>query len=453
MKIKTQSFLLLSGIIIIPIVLLVSYWLMFHHKEQMSFEVPPYEEIFKDSENLATEQDWKKMSSFIARRPANMDITILDRATMTVLYSTVESYPKGFKLESDSLINIATQDSDKFFFNISTPMYMQNNNLIILTKIKKSDIKPRPRFERYVNTVTIISTIILLFCIAMVTMMIRSIATSVTVLKNAAERVTHGELDQPIEVRGSNEVISLTESLNELRLAVKENRARQARFIMGISHDLKTPLALIKGYVEALYDEIPTSPEERKQYAQIILKKADDLEVLINDLIDFIKVDTGEWRNTWQDTDITEFLNNTALKATEAATILKRKFSYKVDIPNGKLVQMDEKLVTRCFENLISNAIRYTETDGEIELRSYEKDIDGKICCIVEIKDNGIGIDKNELNNIFDMFYRGTSSRREKGSGLGLAIVKSIINSHNWEISAESEPGRGSVFTISMPLK
>jgi signal transduction histidine kinase len=298
-----------------------------------------------------------------------------------------------------------------------------------------------------VNTVTIISVVILLFCIVIITAITRSIAKSVTVLEEAAKRVTRGELDMPIEVRGSNEVISLTKSLNELRLAVKENRDKQARFIMGISHDLKTPLALIQGYVEALYDEIPASPEERKQYAQIILHKADDLESLINDLIDFIKVDTGEWRTTWQNVKLASFMKEIAKRGSEATTILKHNFKAEIDLPEDAAVQMDEKLMNRCFENLFSNAIRYSKEGSTVVLRAFQGSGGYKI----QIEDDGIGISKDELKNIFDLFYRGTGSRREMGHGLGLAIVKSIIKSHNWEIEAESEAGKGTVFTITIP--
>ncbi len=401
MKIKTQILLLLAGLIIIPIVLLTSYWLMFHQRQILSDNVPTYEEIFSERPQVTTEEDWERIRSFIARRSPAMDVTVFDRASMEVLYSTMDQFKRGQVMDEDDLMEYALENSDRYFFQMTAPPHLKNSSLITFIRSQKTMRPPHSRLEHYVNTVTIISTIILLFCIVIITTITRSIAKSVTVLKNAAERVTMGEFDTPIEVHGSNEIISLTKSLNELRLAVKENRDRQARFIMGVSHDLKTPLALIRGYVEALYDEIPSNPEERQQYAQIILKKADDLEALINDLIDVIKVETGEWRS--------------------------------------------------CFENLFSNAIRYSHDDGTIKLRAFQSYSGVKSCFIVQIADNGIGIAKEELKNIFEMFYRGTGSRREMGHGLGLAIVKSIIQSHNWEIEAESDAGKGTVFTITIP--
>ena len=447
MKIKTQSFLLLAGIIIIPIVLLSSYWLMFNQRQKLGSDVPTYEEIFKEKQGLTSEEDWERIRNFISHRPPNMEITVFDKASMEVLYSTMEQFSRGQQLVAQDLTSYSMDNSDRYFFQMTTPPHLKNSTLVTFIRTEK---KPRPfrsRTESYVNTVTIISVVILLFCIVIITMITRSITKSVTVLEEAAKRVTRGELDKPIEVRGSNEVISLTKSLNELRLAVLENQNRQARFIMGISHDLKTPLALIRGYVEALYDEIPSSPEERRQYAEIILKKADDLELLINDLIDFTKVDTGEWRNTWQNVNLLHFAEEIAKRGDEAATILKHTFRSEINLPKDAVVQMDEKLMNRCFENLFSNAIRYSKDGGNVILRAFQSDG----CYKIQIEDDGIGIAREELKNIFDLFYRGSTSRREKGSGLGLAIVKSVIISHNWDIEVESEAGRGTVFTITIP--
>ena len=447
MKIRTQSFLLLTGIIIIPIVLLASYWLMFHQRQKFGSDVPTYEEVFQEREGLTSAEDWERIRQFISRRPPNMEITVFDKASMEVIYSTMRRFAPGQKLDEKNLFNYSIENSDKYFFQMTTPPHLKKSTLVTVIRSEKNPRVLRSRTEDYVNTVTVISVVILLFCIVIIITITRSITESVTVLEEAAKRVTRGELDKPIEVRGSNEVISLTKSLNELRLAVKENRDQQSRFIMGISHDLKTPLALIRGYVEALYDEIPASPEERKQYAQIILRKADDLEALINDLIDFIKVDTGEWRTTWQDVKLAKFIKGIAKRGSEATTILKHNFKTEIDLPKDAVVQMDEKLMNRCFENLFSNAIRYSKEGSTVTLRAFQR----SGCYKIQIEDNGIGIDKEELKNIFEMFYRGTGSRREMGHGLGLAIVKSIITSHNWEIEAESEAGKGTVFTITIP--
>ncbi len=113
---------------------------------------------------------------------------------------------------------------------------------------------------------------------------------------------------------------------------------------------------------------------------------------------------------------------------------------------------MDEGLVSRALENLIGNAIRYTEAGGRIELSARVAADGEKGMVRVEVSDTGIGIPEEDIKNIFDPFYRGTNSRREHGFGLGLTTVKSIIESHGWTIRVSSEVGKGTVFTIDIPL-
>ena len=99
MKIKTQSFLLLSGIIIIPVVLMASYWVMFHQRQEMTYEVPSYNEIFQEHQELTSEEDWERIRNFIAHRQPNMEVAVFDRATMEVLYSTIEQFRRGMKID------------------------------------------------------------------------------------------------------------------------------------------------------------------------------------------------------------------------------------------------------------------------------------------------------------------------------------------------------------------
>ena len=188
MKIKTQSFLLLAGIIIIPIVLLSSYWLMFNQRQKLGSDVPTYEEIFKEKQGLTSEEDWERIRNFISHRPPNMEITVFDKASMEVLYSTMEQFSRGQQLVAQDLTSYSMDNSDRYFFQMTTPPHLKNSTLVTFIRTEK---KPRPfrsRTESYVNTVTIISVVILLFCIVIITMITRSITKSVTVLEEAAKR-------------------------------------------------------------------------------------------------------------------------------------------------------------------------------------------------------------------------------------------------------------------------
>jgi signal transduction histidine kinase len=312
------------------------------------------------------------------------------------------------------------------------------------------DGRPPPsksELGRFIGPIIIIIMLFLfptVFAIIMSLVIARSITKSVMVLENATKRIAEGELDLAVDARGSNEITSLTNSLNKMRNELKEEELRRYRFIMGITHDLKTPLTLIKGYAEAIEDGIT---EDTAGSTGIIAAKADQLEGMINDLIDFVRMDTGEWRSQLKQVNITAFLRDTAKAMTADAELLRHQFLPDIALPEDLTVPMDERMVLRALENLVNNAIRYTPNDTIIHMSAARKDN----VVLLTISDNGPGIDKEDLPHIFEMFYRGTSSRREQGMGLGLSVVKWVTDSHGWTIAVSSEPGKGTCFSITVP--
>jgi signal transduction histidine kinase len=244
-----------------------------------------------------------------------------------------------------------------------------------------------------------------------------------------------------------------------MRLALKEEERRRARFIMGITHDLKTPLALIKGYTEAIADGMTSDPAALKQSLAIIAGKSDQLETMINDLLSFIKIDTGEWRGALTSVNLTAFLCDYAERIKSDAELLRHVFESDIRLPPDTQVPMDTALVVRALENLIGNAIRYTPEGGLVRLSAWlEPDELAKPApppsrIVIEVRDNGPGIGADDLPHVFETFYRGTSSRREQGMGLGLSVVKGVVETHGWTISVHSrENGSGgAAFRIGIP--
>jgi signal transduction histidine kinase len=231
-----------------------------------------------------------------------------------------------------------------------------------------------------------------------------------------------------------------------MRRALKEEYARRSRFIMGVSHDLRTPLSLIQGYVEAITDGLAPDADTQKRYLGIVLDKTSALEGMIGDLIEFVKMETGEWRMTHREVPLAELLQEVARRFTEDALILKREFRASIDVPAGFAVRMDRALFLRALENLIGNAIRYTEPGGVIGMSAR---LEGSTA-VLAISDTGIGIPREDIPRVFDPFYRGTNSRREQGFGLGLTTVKTIVESHGWTIDVVSKVGEGTTFTIRL---
>jgi signal transduction histidine kinase len=171
---------------------------------------------------------------------------------------------------------------------------------------------------------------------------------------------------------------------------------------------------------------------------------------MINDLLEYVQMNTGEWRSQLQKVNIAVFLRNAAKGFASDAELLRHEFLSEIALPEDTFVFMDERLVLRALENLVNNAIRYTPDGSVITLAaSLGNSKDGNTVQIT-VSDNGPGINEADLPHIFEMFYRGTSSRREQGMGMGLAVAKWVADSHGWSISARSS--RGARFCITAPL-
>ncbi len=289
--------------------------------------------------------------------------------------------------------------------------------------------------------------LLLIVVISFSIVMARSSTVALVRLVKAVGRVAGGDLDTAVDpVGGNNETRSLGMAVEQMRQSLREENARQSRFVMGVSHDLKTPIALIKGYVELLRDEPGESAASREAHFSLILDKVDQLDAMIDHLIDYGRINTGEWQQTWTEVPVAEFLNSIVTEMTPDARLLGRAIEADIGLPGTLAVRCDRRSVRRCIDNLLNNALRYTPAGGTVGL-SARAEPDS---LAITVWDNGPGISDADLPHVFELFYRGSASRREQGMGMGLSIVKTIVESHGWSIRAETSGGAR--FTLTIPL-
>lgn len=309
--------------------------------------------------------------------------------------------------------------------------------------------------EKYLNKnsefpILIFISICLIACLVFIIYIIINIFDSIMIVKNQTTKLASGDLSDPLPPANQsiNEITEIVQSLEKMRSSLQNTQNRQNKFIMGLSHDLRTPIAVIKGYIEAISDGIISNPNDIAETMELIASKTEKLETMINSLISFMKMDSKEYRNTLIPGSIKNIITEFAKEAENSGRVFNRKISYSIELSKDYFIPLDQQLVTRAFENLYSNALRYTK-DGDYITISAEDD---KQNIYIKFCDTGEGIDKKDLDNIFDMFYRGTNSRREEGMGIGLSVVKNIIDIHNWKINVDSEKNIGTYFTITIPL-
>ncbi len=279
----------------------------------------------------------------------------------------------------------------------------------------------------------------------------RSIVTPICKLEEAAKNIKEGNLDFTIEAESNDEMGNLCRNFEDMRQRLKESAEEKLEaekqnriLISNISHDLKTPLTAIKGYVEGIMDGVADTPEKVDRYMRTIYNKAMDMDRLLNELTLYSKIDTNRIPYNFNHIHVADYFGDCIEEIgleLEAEHIGLSYFNYAGD---DVQVIADPEQLKRVIDNIIGNSVKYMDKEhGLINIRI--KDVGDFIQ--VEIEDNGKGIGQKDLPFIFDRFYRTDASRNSAtgGSGIGLSIVKKIIEDHGGKIWATSKECTGTV--------
>ncbi|MCD7882338.1 MAG: HAMP domain-containing histidine kinase [Lachnospiraceae bacterium] len=268
-------------------------------------------------------------------------------------------------------------------------------------------------------------------------------------LSEATHRIKEKDFDFEIEVKGNDEISMLCRDFDDMRRQLKmqeeekESFDRQSKeLISNISHDLKTPITAVKGYVEGIMDGVADTPEKMDRYIRTIYIKANDMDRLINELTFYSKIDTNRIPYNFKKIDAVEYFDDCAEEVGLEMHEREIRFSYINSVEPGTLVIADAEQLKRVVNNIIGNSIKYMDKPRkEVQLRVFNA---GDFVQ-AEIEDNGKGIENKDLVNIFDRFYRTDMSRNSSqgGSGIGLSIVRKIIEDHGGRIWATSKVGEG----------
>ncbi|GFP75817.1 sensor histidine kinase [Clostridium fungisolvens] len=278
-------------------------------------------------------------------------------------------------------------------------------------------------------------------------------------LKGGVEEVAKGNYDIKVDCEIENEIGVLVKSFNEMVNKLKEGEVLKQQYeenrkslIANISHDLKTPITSIQGYIETMADRNDIPLETVNKYHQIIYNNAAYMNKLIDDLFLFSKLDMQKLEFDFQEISIKDFMADLMEEFNFELEDRSIAFDY-IDMLTRKLkVKIDLKRIHQVFKNIIGNAIKYgNEKDIQINVKLYES---GNFIQI-DIMDNGPGIPEDKLPYIFDRFYRIDYARTKNlmSTGLGLAISKELVEAHGGKIKVSSRQDEGTCFTIILPAK
>lgn len=284
----------------------------------------------------------------------------------------------------------------------------------------------------------------------------RSIIRPLHHLQKAAAEISQGNLNHPIVEEGDEEIQELCRDLELMRLKLKGSIHTQLKYednrkllISSISHDLKTPVTSIKGYVEGLLDGIAHTPEKKEKYLKTIYSKAQQVDSMIDDLLLYAKLDLNQIPFSFERTDVEKFLEDGLLESEHEMEQSGIKLSFTSELKERREILLDRERMRRVIMNILDNSRKYMDKEfGKITvfLRETHSSL------IIELRDNGSGIPEKDVPQIFDRFYRSDMARSEiKGSGLGLAIAKQIVEGHEGRIWAVSHRDEGTSIIISLP--
>lgn len=326
--------------------------------------------------------------------------------------------------------NIGKINAPTIRMYIFSPLYPVHNTISIL----KNQLI-------YITVIALVLAVLISFYLSsMISNPIRNITRS-------AGKLAQGEYGVVFKGGGYTEISNLAETLTRASIKLEKSDSLQKDLIANVSHDLRTPLTMVKSYAEMIRDISGDDPESRDAHLQVIMDEADRLNLLVDDLLALSRMQVGTLqirRSHFNMRDLIELL----LKSYE---LLEEQEGYKIEFnckENLFFVNADEERIKQVVSNLINNAIKFCGTDKKVIIKLRNRG--GKIIC--QVIDHGVGIPKDEINHIWERYYKASSNmvRSTKGTGLGLSIVKEILSLHNAKFGVFSKIGHGTTFWFEL---
>lgn len=312
--------------------------------------------------------------------------------------------------------------------------------------------KVLPEVKKFAVDMGVSIILILVFTAGMLTIWIyQGIINPIRKLQGAAQNIKAGNLDFTIEAENHDEIGELCRNFEEMRRRLKESAEEKIEsekenkvLISNISHDLKTPITAIKGYVEGIMDGVADTPEKRDKYIRTIYNKANEMDTLINELTLYSKIDANRIPYNFKRINVADYFNDCVEEVGIELEAENIKLTYINYVDADVQIIADPEQLRRVMNNIIGNSVKYLDKEqGFISIRI--RDVGDFIQ--IEVEDNGKGIAAKDLPYIFDRFYRTDASRNSAtgGSGIGLSIVRKIVEDHGGKIWANSKEDTGTI--------
>lgn len=414
------------------------------------------DEIEEDSQLL---EDKKMLEKYCEKEAGEfINVVVLKDEDIYYSYKPLKQEEiEAIERESQEIIDAADDTSTVYLSKENTILgkaadskFADGSRAQVYTLVKVNQWLPELK-QLVVQFVLAMIFILFLTACIFTTWIYRSVVQPIKELRLATEKIKSGNLDFLVTAASNDEMGQLCTDFEKMRQRLKESAEEKIRFdnenrelISNISHDLKTPITSIKGYVEGIMDGVADTPEKMDRYVKTIYNKTNEMDHLINELTFYSKIDTNRIPYTFSKLNVEDYFSDCAEEVGLELETRGIELVYANYVESGVQVIADGEQIRRVIHNLISNAIKYMDKPkGIIQIRI--KDVGDFIQ--VEIEDNGKGIAAKDIVYIFDRFYRTDVSRNSSkgGSGIGLSIVKKILEDHGGKVWATSRLGIGTI--------
>ncbi len=452
------SIMILFLLVLFPLIYtidqLFTAFYMNQQQEQIEQFADKYSVTISDVEDVNSYHMFDMLSELI-----NADLFVFNKEG-EILKSTVglefeagnevmkELYNPIFQNQSVGMEYTESETADNLFYLAGKPIIVDgevNGGLVVVSNMDKVNTSiDQVRIWLFISVIGA-----LFLAIGFTFFISRKLSSPLLKMEKATREIAKGKLQIDLPILTKDEVGSLAGAITDLGKELEQYRASRSEFFANISHELRTPISYIKGYSEVLRKGMVQSEMERNQYLMIIEDESARLAALINDLFELAKMEEGklDLHPEWIEMDdiLTSAIKKVSLKATEKKIAILLQPSH--DHP---MIYVDAIRLEQIMINLIENAIRYSELETNVDVYTQVHRNRLKVF----IKDQGIGIPKEDIPFIFERFYRveKSRSRASGGTGLGLAIVKNLVELLGGEIELNSASGEGTLFTLSFPI-
>lgn len=411
--------------------------------------------------NIVEEFTTSKKDTYILAEKLAYDnevcISVIDNNYVTFNFNTMQNgcLLNGHNNKINSKIEEFIKSSDiSEYYNIINPktntkgmLYAfkaNDKNVFVysnLENISNFMILFRGQIIYFILLVILCSVIISCFLANKITKPIREITKK-------AKRLGEGKYDTKFPKNGVLEIEELSKALEDVQKELSKNDELKRDLIANVSHDLKTPLTMIKAYAEMIKDISYKDPKKMNEHLSVIMEESDRLTVLVNDILELSKVQSNAFKYEYEEYDLVKEIK----KIIKRYSVMKEveQYNFVLDLPKKAIVNADKDKINQVIYNLLNNAINYTGDDKIVNIKVTKEEKS----YLIEIIDTGKGIKKDEIPYIWDKYYKNDKNHKRNvvSTGLGLSIVKEILSKHNFEYGVSSKINKGSIFYFRINL-